>query len=91
METIPSETLAEVMETIAETLPQIVEATEPVTEVVQASEVVPYLKAILECQQYLFGFGLFLVVVLLCYFSYKFLRIFSERRIRNGSYCYYAG
>lgn len=76
METIPSETLAEVVETIAETLPQIAEATEPVTEAVQATEFIPYLEAILECQQFLTGFGIFFVVVLLCYFSYKFLRIF---------------
>ena len=76
METIPSETLAEVMETIAETLPQVIEATEPVTEAVQATELIPYLEAILECQQLLTGFGIFFVVVILCYFSYKFLRIF---------------
>ena len=76
METVPTETLAEVAETIAETVPQVTEAIETVTEAAQSAEIIPYLNAILECQQLLTGFGIFFVVVLLCFFSYKFLRIF---------------
>lgn len=53
-----------------------IETIELVTEAAQSIDYQPYLEAILNRLDYMTGFWLFLVVVLLCYFSYKFLRIF---------------
>lgn len=71
------ETTAEtVSETISETIPQVI-------EVVETIDYTPILNQIAEntanMEYTLFllaGFGLFAVVVCLCYFCYKFFRIF---------------
>lgn len=79
-ETFPAETIAE---TIPETIPQ---ATETVTQVIEVVETVDY-TAILEqisgsaqnteyFLQLICSFSLFAVVVCLCYFCYKFFKIF---------------
>ena len=74
------ETIAQATEAVAETIPQVTEAVTEVveiaTEVVQAGDYAAYLEALVELSTYQTGFLLFFVVVILCYFSYKFLRIF---------------
>lgn len=77
-----------VLETIAETVPEateaIIEATEAITQATEAiAESVTMVtlsadqyRVIIEYLNYLAAFGLFFVIVLLCYFGYKFLRIF---------------
>lgn len=79
MEPIPTETIAQAAEALAETVPQVTEAVteaiEVVTEVAQA-DYIPYLQALVEYNNYQTAFLLFFVVVALCYFGYKFLRIF---------------
>ena len=57
----------------SETLP-LMEAVEMVSEV--PAEYIPYLESLVDRVNYITAFLLFFVVVLLCYFSYKFLRIF---------------
>ena len=52
------------------------ETFEMMTEAAQAADCIPYLEAILDRLNYLTAFGIFAVVVVLCIFSYKFLRIF---------------
>lgn len=47
-----------------------------VIEVVTQCEYVEQLDRLIEYGTYITGFLLFLVIVVLCYFSYKFLRIF---------------
>ena len=63
----------------------VTEATTAATEVIEVTtpENIETLKLILtetmeisEFLRYLSGFGLFFVIVALCYFGYKFLRIF---------------
>ena len=91
METIAptvAETIVETMETIAETIPetipQSVQETIPqVIEVVETIDYNPILSQLLGsaqnteyCLMLLSGFALFAVIVCLCYFCYKFLRIF---------------
>lgn len=84
--TVPTEiieTTAEVVETIAETLPDVTETIPQVIEVVETIDYTATLEQILGSVQnveyflYLMtGFALFFVVVCLCYFCYKFFRIF---------------
>ena len=91
METIAptvAETIAQTMETIAETIPetipQSVQETIPqVMEVVETTDYTALLAQIFEntsnIEYFLYlltGCALFLVVVCLCYFCYKFFRIF---------------
>ena len=47
-----------------------------VTEAAQSADCIPYLEAILDRLNYLTAFGVFAVIVVLCVFSYKLLRIF---------------
>lgn len=75
-ETIPAETVAEVIETTAETIPQVI-------EVVETIDYMPVLVQIMEnsgnMEYFLYlltGIALFFTVVCLCYFCYKFFRIF---------------
>ncbi|MBQ8237038.1 MAG: hypothetical protein IJZ39_02665 [Oscillospiraceae bacterium] len=76
--TVPPETIAQATEALAETVPQVTEtvteAIETVTEAVP--DYIPYLQALVEYENYQTAFLLFIVVVILCYFGYKFLRIF---------------
>ena len=77
-----------ILETIAETVPEateaIIEATEVITQATEAiaenvaavSLSADQFNLILEYLNYLAAFGLFFVIVILCYFGYKFLRIF---------------
>ena len=68
---------------IIETLPEATEAITQVIEVVETIDYSPLLNQILTAMQtqtsllgYLYSFSLFAVVVTLCYFCYKFFRIF---------------
>lgn len=74
------ETIAQATEAVAETIPQVTEAVteglELVTEAVQAADYIQYLQMLVEYANYITGFLLFFVVVALCWFGYKFLRIF---------------
>lgn len=72
--TIPPETIAQATEALAETVPLATEAIETVTEA--APDLVPYLEMLVEYQNYQTGFQLFFAVVVLAFFSYKFLRMF---------------
>lgn len=89
METTPPtfETIAETMETVAETVAEAIAETIPaatdVIEVVETIDYTPMLNEILAKLQsmesaalLLSSFALFAVVVCLCYFCYKFFRIF---------------
>ena len=65
----------ETLPTVEETIPQVIE--------VIATDYTPLLSDILTAMQdansllgYLYSFALFAVVVCLCYFCYKFFRIF---------------
>lgn len=76
METTPIETIAEVVETLPQEVTQVI-------EVVETIDYTPLLTEILTAMQnqefllgYLASFALFAVVVCLCYFCYKFFRIF---------------
>ena len=86
METI-AETVVETMETVAETVAETIAETVPeATQVIEAAETIDYtgmLTALLSTNQnietllgYLLSFALFFVVVCLCYFCYKFFKIF---------------
>lgn len=60
-----------------ETLPtQVIEVVEIIDYTESLNLVNGQLSTLNELMQYLAGFGLFFVVVLLCYFVYKFFRIF---------------
>ena len=84
-ETEPLETI---VETVAETVAQVMTPapTEAVTEVIEVVETIDYTDILTNilgsaqnveyCLQLLSGFALFAVVVCLCYFCYKFFRIF---------------
>lgn len=67
------------METIPETIPAVTEVMEA-AENVDYSEVLDMLLSHIQnielLQGYLVSFGTFLVIVLLCYFCYKFFKIF---------------
>ena len=66
---IPTELIPEVTEVATEVI-------ESVSEVVQTCDHIALLEALLELEAYQAGFLLFFVVVLLCYFAYKFFRMF---------------
>lgn len=78
--TIPTiaETIAEtiLVESIPETIPEVIEVAETIdytpllTQIAEATENMEYFLFLLA------GFGVFAVVVALCYFCYKFFRIF---------------
>ena len=63
-------------ELIPEATEAAVEVIESVTEVAQTADYIPYLEALVEFNAYQAGFLLFFVIVILCYFVYKFFRIF---------------
>ena len=75
-ETIPTETVAETIESAAETIPQVIEAVETIDYFPMLTQIHQTLLS----NQYLLGFiagiALFFTVVCLCYFCYKFFRIF---------------
>lgn len=82
-----TETIAETAETVAETIaatiPETVPAATQVIEIVETTDYNGILNAILVSTQnselllgYLSAFALFAVVVCLCYFCYRFFRIF---------------
>lgn len=48
----------------------------PVETATEVAEYIPYLEALVDRSNYITAFLLFFVIVVLCYFSYKFLRIF---------------
>lgn len=69
-----SETIAETVAAATEAVTEATEAIVPaVTEVIMTSE--QYV-VLMEYLNYISGFLLFFVVVVLCYFGYKFFRIF---------------
>ena len=81
METNPAEMFEPIADLISETNP--VETVTQVIEVVETIDYTDVLTSILGsaqnmeyCLQLLSGFALFAVVVCLCYFCYKFFRIF---------------
>lgn len=76
METIPIETAAAVMETVAEDVTQVIEVVESVDYMPLIQECLTSLQNQESLLGYLVSFSLFAVIVCLCYFSYKFFRIF---------------
>lgn len=60
-----------VLETVAETVPAVTE----VIEVMETTDT-EYLAMLVEYANWQTAFLLFFVVVILCYFAYKFFRIF---------------
>ena len=66
---IPTELIPEATEVATEVV-------EIVTEVAQTGDYIPYLEALVEFNAYQAGFLLFFVVVVVCYFVYKFFRMF---------------
>ena len=66
---IPTEPIPDATQAVAE-------ITEIVTEVVQTCDHVEYLDALVQFAVYQAGFQLFFVIVILCYFCYKFFRMF---------------
>lgn len=86
METI-LETIAETLPVVTETIPATVPVTEPtlIIEVIESTtpdyitvleEIAANTALSAEASTLLAGFMLFFVVVALCYFAYKFFRIF---------------
>lgn len=76
LETIP-ETVAAATEAIIEATEAVTQATEVIAENVASVALSPdQFNLILEYLNYLAAFGLFFVIVALCYFGYKFFRIF---------------
>lgn len=60
-----------------ETLPtQVIEVVEVIDYTESFNSVIGQLVTLNELTQYLAGFALFFVIVILCYFAYKFFRIF---------------
>lgn len=80
LETVPVETIAEtIAETILETTPTVIEVIKVSDSAIYAEQleaIIDLLQTTAEANVLVSGFFLFLVVVLLCYFAYKFLRIF---------------
>lgn len=80
METLPTDLIPQVTEAVAETIAQVTEpvteAIEYGTEAVQSADYIPYLEALTQYANWQTSFMLFLVIVVLCYFVYKFFRIF---------------
>ena len=70
----------QVAESLIDIVPQATEAgvevVEIATEVAQTADYTAYLEALLVNSNYVVGFMLFGVVAALCYFGYKFFRIF---------------
>lgn len=62
-----------IVETVAETIEAATESVSYVTEIMITTE---QYTTLVEYLNLLTGFGLFFVVVALCYFGYKFFRIF---------------
>lgn len=85
-ETIPvvtesfMETVAGISETVAATDPtvinEVIEAVETTDYGMILTEIAGYMNICADASVYILSFCLFVVVVLLCYFAYKFLRIF---------------
>ena len=60
-----------------ETLPtQVIEVVEVIDYTESLNSVIGQLVTLNELTQYLTGFALFFVIIALCYFVYKFFRIF---------------
>lgn len=68
---VPETVVEAVAETIAETVPAVTE----IIEVAEATDL-DYLSALVELTTMQTGFILFFVIAVLCYFGYKFFRIF---------------
>lgn len=68
METIPETTIPAVTEVME--VMETIDYTETLTALLESSQNLELL------QGYLVSFGLFLIVVVLCYFCYKFFKIF---------------
>lgn len=79
-ETLPPETVPQVVETITETvtetIPQVIEVVETIDYYTILTEILTKLQSMESAALLLSSFALFAVVVILCYFSYKFFRIF---------------
>ena len=74
---ISTEAVTEVVtELIPEATEVATEVIESVTEVVQTGDYTFYLETLVQFAAYQAGFQLFFVIVILCYFGYKFFRIF---------------
>ena len=71
-----TEAVTEAPELIPEATQAATEIIESVTEVAQTADYIPYLEALVEFNAYQSGFLLFFVIVIVCYFVYKFFRIF---------------
>lgn len=71
--TIPPETVAE---TVAETIPQVIEVVETIDYMPILMEIQTGIQSMESAALLLSSFALFAVVVCLCYFCYKFFRIF---------------
>ena len=67
---VPAESIPEVTEAVTEAVNTVV------TEVMQVALTAEQFDLIAEYLSWISGFGLFIVVVVLCYFVYKFFRIF---------------
>ncbi|MBQ7129893.1 MAG: hypothetical protein IJO21_02475 [Oscillospiraceae bacterium] len=80
METIPEtiiETISDVIpETIPETIPQVIEIVETADYTAILNQIFGSVQNVEYALQLICGFALFAVVVCLCYFCYKFFRIF---------------
>lgn len=78
--TAPIETVAEtvetVTETVAETIPEVIEVVETIDYTAILEQILGSTQNVEQFLYYLTGFALFAVVVCLCYFCYKFFRIF---------------
>lgn len=72
-ETIPAETVAE---TVAETIPEVIEVTETIDYTAILVQIMENTGNMEYFLYLLTGIALFFTVVCLCYFCYKFFRIF---------------
>lgn len=72
-ETLPPETLPHIVE---ETIPQVIEIVETVNYTTILTDLLGSVQNMEYFLTLITGFSLFAVIVCLCYFCYKFLRIF---------------
>ena len=72
-ETLPPETLSHIVE---ETIPQVIEIVETVNYTTILTDILGSVQNMEYFLTLITGFSLFAVIVCLCYFCYKFLRIF---------------
>lgn len=72
-ETLPLETIPNIIE---ETIPQVIEVAETVDYTALLTELLGSAQNMEYCLTLITGFSLFAVIVCLCYFCYKFFKIF---------------